>query len=409
MRLRGRPPILVDEELLRQVLGPPPHGRPALPARLRPGVCLGLAYASSGGEILTIEAAVVPFAVPRSLRGAEMDRRAASLDPHAPRGKLLLSGSIGDVMRESASAALSWVRSHWPWVLARFAPASADVEPSIKSSPDPSPDDDSVLESNVHEETTASDAVHSEPSAQLAFRGRASHPLSPPTGRTSVFLSSSTEERNEPLPSPVLPTAAPLWPLEGHDLHVHFPAGATPKDGPSAGVAIACALVSALLRRSCRADSAVTGEITLTGRVTAVGGVREKVTAARAAGLARVVVPRSNVRDADRANEAGTASRHPRVQVLPVSDAEEALVYLLDDPSDAGSRWEPERRDSGSALRRGVRLAASDPWIASDDGAPAAPQPADGAARDPSEEMGSDFRGLPVDEVDVELLSRARL
>jgi ATP-dependent Lon protease len=87
----------------------------------------------------------------------------------------------------------------------------------------------------------------------------------------------------------------PDW-FERHDLHLHVPAGAIPKDGPSAGVAMALALASLVLQRPCRADVACTGELTLRGRVLAVGGLREKLLAAARAGLQTVCLPRENGR-----------------------------------------------------------------------------------------------------------------
>jgi ATP-dependent Lon protease len=85
--------------------------------------------------------------------------------------------------------------------------------------------------------------------------------------------------------------------LSESDLHVHVPAGAVPKDGPSAGVAIAASLVSLLSEKPLRGDIAMTGEVTLTGRVLPVGGIREKVLAARRAGIHHVMLPMHNRKD----------------------------------------------------------------------------------------------------------------
>jgi ATP-dependent Lon protease len=87
--------------------------------------------------------------------------------------------------------------------------------------------------------------------------------------------------------------------FERSDIHVHVPAGATPKDGPSAGVALFTALSSLLTNRTVRSDTAMTGEISLRGLVLPVGGIKEKVIAAAAAGLTRVMLPARNRRDLD--------------------------------------------------------------------------------------------------------------
>jgi ATP-dependent Lon protease len=151
-----------------------------------PGVATGLAWTPVGGDILFIEAAKTPG-----------------------NGKLLLTGQLGEVMRESVQAALSLVKSN---------------------------------------------------AAQLG--------IDPAT-------------------------------LEKNDIHVHVPAGATPKDGPSAGVAMFMALTSLLTGRAIRSDTAMTGEISLRGLVLPVGGIKEKVVAAASAGVTRVMLPARNKRDYD--------------------------------------------------------------------------------------------------------------
>jgi len=151
-----------------------------------PGVATGLAWTPSGGDVLFIEATAMPGS-----------------------GKLTITGQLGDVMRESAQAALSYVRGHW-----------RDSAPDLDQS----------------------------------------------------------------------------WFAE-HDLHIHVPAGAVPKDGPSAGVAMTVALASLISGRPVRNDVAMTGEVTLTGQVLPIGGLKEKSLAAQRAGIKRVIVPKRNEGD----------------------------------------------------------------------------------------------------------------
>jgi ATP-dependent Lon protease len=148
-----------------------------------PGVATGLAWTPVGGEVLFVEATAMPGS-----------------------GRLTITGQLGDVMRESAQAALTWVRGH-----------VSQLNPDL-------PDD---------------------------------------------------------------------W-FATHDIHIHVPAGAVPKDGPSAGVAMATALASLVSGRPVAGDVAMTGEITLTGQVLPVGGLKEKSLAAGRAGIKRVIVPDRN-------------------------------------------------------------------------------------------------------------------
>jgi ATP-dependent Lon protease len=182
----GEERIEVTEELVRDWLGPRRFSGETRRRTADPGVATGLAYTPVGGDVLYIEAQAYPG-----------------------RGKLTVTGQLGEVMQESAQAALSWVRSH--------------------------------------------------------------------TGQLDL------DEQ---------------W-FSHHDVHVHVPAGAIPKDGPSAGIAMATAIASLVRETPVAEDVAMTGEITLTGQVLPIGGVRDKVLAAQRAGLGRVILPRENEHDLD--------------------------------------------------------------------------------------------------------------
>jgi ATP-dependent Lon protease len=177
-------PVRIEVADLEPILGPPrAQNEPAMRTSV-PGVATGLAWTPAGGEILFVEATRGPG-----------------------EGKLILTGQLGEVMRESAQAALSLVKSR---------AAALGLDPGL---------------------------------------------------------------------------------FGDSDIHIHVPAGATPKDGPSAGVAMTLALISLLTGRTVRSDTAVTGEISLRGLVLPVGGVREKVTAAEAGGIRRVLLPARNRAD----------------------------------------------------------------------------------------------------------------
>ena len=110
-----------------------------------------------------------------------------------------------------------------------------------------------------------------------------------------------------------------------HDLHVHVPAGATPKDGPSAGITIATALASLLSGRSVRNDVAMTGEITLTGQVLPIGGLKEKTLAAQRYGIKRVIAPALNEQDVDELPDHLRAD----LELVFVSEMDEVLELAL--------------------------------------------------------------------------------
>ncbi|HUQ80691.1 MAG TPA: endopeptidase La [Gemmatimonadaceae bacterium] len=197
---------------LRALLGVAPYDPDDTSLEDKVGVATGLAYTSVGGETLEIEVAVV--------RG---------------RGKVQLTGTLGDVMKESANAALSYARS-------RAAALGIDRD---------------------------------------FHRSR--------------------------------------------DLHVHIPAGATPKDGPSAGIAIATAVISALTGRPVRGDTAMTGEITLRGRVLPIGGLKEKSVAAHRHGIAHVIIPYGNGRELEELPEEVRAA----VEFHPVRTMDEVMAIVL--------------------------------------------------------------------------------
>jgi ATP-dependent Lon protease len=180
-----RGPFKVSARDVRTYLGPPAFFTTP-PARAEsPGVALGLAWTAAGGDVLYIEATAMP-------------------------GKkgLLLTGRLGDVIKESAQAALSWVRSHET----KFGVKKEDF-------------------------------------------------------------------------------------FENRDIHIHFPEGATPKDGPSAGITLVAALISLVTGKPLRPRLAMTGEITLRGKTLPVGGIKEKVLAARRVGIRDIIIPSGNVND----------------------------------------------------------------------------------------------------------------
>jgi ATP-dependent Lon protease len=179
-------PFRVTSASLVKLLGQPKFMDEERESAMPPGVALGLAWTPYGGEILHIECSLLPG-----------------------KGKLILTGKLGDVMKESAQAALSYARSK---------------------------------------------------SAML--------------GIGEDFF-------------------------DTHDIHIHVPAGATPKDGPSAGVTLVTALMSAIANEPIASDVAMTGEITLRGRVMPVGGIKEKILAAVSHGVSKVLIPARNAHDLD--------------------------------------------------------------------------------------------------------------
>ncbi|MDH5410718.1 MAG: endopeptidase La, partial [Alphaproteobacteria bacterium] len=121
------------------------------------------------------------------------------------------------------------------------------------------------------------------------------------------------------------------------DIHVHVPEGATPKDGPSAGVAMVTSIVSVLTRTPIRRDIAMTGEVTLRGRVLPIGGLKEKLLAALRGGIKTVLIPSDNVKDlADIPDNVKEG-----LEIIPVTTVDEVLVNALTEPLVA-IEWNPE-------------------------------------------------------------------
>ncbi|MFO7564813.1 MAG: endopeptidase La, partial [Enhygromyxa sp.] len=189
-----------------------------------PGVATGLAWTPTGGEIMFIEATAMPG-----------------------KGGLMLTGQLGDVMKESAQAAMSYVKSH-------------------------------IDELGI-----------------------------------------------------------PIDALESRDVHVHVPAGAIPKDGPSAGVSLFAALVSLLTRRCVRADVAMTGEITLRGLVLPVGGIKEKLLAAHRAGIRRILLPERNEKDVVDVPE----EIRSEIEIVYAKSVDDVLAAALENDEEAPA-GEPE-------------------------------------------------------------------
>src|SRR5690606_5777606 len=119
--------------------------------------------------------------------------------------------------------------------------------------------------------------------------------------------------------------------FEKRDMHVHVPEGATPKDGPSAGIAITTAMVSALSGIPVRADVAMTGEITLRGEVLAIGGLKEKLLAAHRGGIKKALIPHENVKDLQDIPD----NVKSEIEIVPVRWIDEVLAHALERMPDA--------------------------------------------------------------------------
>jgi ATP-dependent Lon protease len=138
--------------------------------------------------------------------------------------------------------------------------------------------------------------------------------------------------------------------FEKNDIHVHVPAGAVPKDGPSAGIAIYVALISLLTRRCVRNDTAMSGEISLRGLVLPVGGIKEKVVAAARAGIKRVILPARNRKDYEDIPEEARRD----VEIIWIDHVEEAVAAAIcaEEQKTAETPREPEAAEEAAAQPR---------------------------------------------------------
>lgn len=140
------------------------------------------------------------------------------------------------------------------------------------------------------------------------------------------------------------------------DIHVHFPEGAVPKDGPSAGIAMATAMLSALTERKIRDHIAMTGEVTLRGRVLPIGGLREKSMAALRNGITTVLIPKDNVRDLEEIDQ----MVRKQLQFIPVETVDEVFAAALlpvpapvhEETGPSVAAFSPMNRESEAALRQ---------------------------------------------------------
>ena len=280
---------VVTQELIVKVLGPPRYESANTDLRDRgeiPGVVAGLSWTAVGGDLMYIEAAVMPG-----------------------KGDIQLTGQLGDVIKESALIALSWVQSH-----ARALGLGAPDAPRGGAGGPGSGGKDKGQGSRG--DTPASPS----PGGMYAS--------GPETGATTV-PSASASARRSSLSSRAyggivangidsLPLASgPLGGeglLRGRSVHIHLPQGAIPKDGPSAGVAMCTALVSLFSGRPVRGDVAMTGEVSLRGLVLPVGGLKEKLIAAHQNGVRTVLIPARNAVDVE--HEVPEATRRA-LEIVP--------------------------------------------------------------------------------------------
>lgn len=316
-----------------------------------PGTAAGLVWTSVGGGVQYIECVRVSSGSP------------------SRSGTVKITGQVGDVLEESVQIALSWIRAHSfelglePVVVADTAVSSsaeAGIDShalDVASSPEAPLCGDAggavPLLGMIRRDRLSDSSKYQQTSSATARWAVAQH-----VGSSSMGMSGtnqghggghvSMEETSEVVPLPggrygyvhnnVMmpfsahgsPSKAGISPPRHWDVHVHLPAGAVPKDGPSAGITLLVALVSLMSGRMPRSDTAMTGELTLRGLVLPVGGIKEKLLAARAAGITRVIVPARNMPDV--LSEAGAALKDGRLQVIPAARVDQVLAAAFDPP-----------------------------------------------------------------------------
>ncbi|MCC6179599.1 MAG: endopeptidase La [Chloroflexi bacterium] len=251
--------VTIAQGDVQRYLGRPRFFDEAAERTARPGVATGLAWTPVGGDVLFVEATCMP--------GQE---------------RLILTGMLGDVMRESAQAALSYIRAYGSHL--------AVLNHDRPRTPDSS---------------------------------AASTPANGCAGLDGKFFENTT-------------------------VHIHVPAGAIPKDGPSAGVTILTALASLASGRPVRSDLAMTGELTLRGKVLPIGGVKEKVLAAHRAGIKTVLLPRRNERDLEDVPE----ELRRDLEVIFVDTAEDVLTHALEPLPEGAAQAEAEPRGGHATSKR---------------------------------------------------------
>ena len=226
----GKGPYTISKNTLEKYLGPPRFIPDAeLDTLMQPGLVVGLAWTEVGGELLHIETSILPG-----------------------KGKLILTGQLGDVMKESAQAALTYCRSR---------------------------------------------------SKQLGVKD-------------DYF--------------------------DTIDIHIHVPAGAIPKDGPSAGITMTTALYSAIVEKTVKKGVAMTGEVTLRGRVLPIGGLKEKALAALRAGIDKIIIPFENEKDLVEIPE----ELRKKITFYPVKHMDEVIDLAL------GNYRKPNRKKGGSRKKK---------------------------------------------------------